>query len=85
MQIALTLAHMYPTATFNVVQYADGTTDIENWNHADPQPTMTDIESYWSANETAILEANQPQPTELDNVKKTLTDLSYDLMMNGVL
>lgn len=88
MQIALTLAHMCPGARFEVVQYADGNVVIENWKHTEPKPSKEEIEAHWVANEAAILEANNPQPSGLELLKKQQELMQAaidDIILGGML
>lgn len=81
MQLALTLTHMYPGAKFDVVQYADGTLVIEKWEHTDPQPTLEEVEAYWTENEQEITESIKPSKTELEILKETVDQLVLDNLM----
>lgn len=88
MQIAYTIAHMRPGAKFDVVEYADGSIEIENWEHEQSKPTKEEIEAHWLENETAIMEANKPQPSELDLLKQKQELMQVaidDLILGGMM
>lgn len=87
MQIALTLQHMFPNAVlcvdFDVEHTAGEEPKISKWNLEVPQPTVEEIQSHWTANEAAIMAANQPPKSELEILKETVDQLVLDNLMGG--
>lgn len=88
MQTCWTIEQMFPNANssnYEVMVYSDETWEITKWDLPDQKPIKEEIEAYWNANQQAILDANKPAASEVDLLKKQVADLSFQLMLNGVL
>lgn len=88
MQTFWTIQHMFPNANkgnVEVTVFPDESWEITKWNLPDSKPSKDDIINYWNTNQQAILDANQPPPTEIDDLKKQQADLTFSLMIKGVL
>lgn len=53
---------------------------ILRWNVEIPEPTEEELAQAWEA-----IKSEQPPLSEVEAVKKEMTDLVYELMMKGVL
>lgn len=79
---------MFPAANkdnVEVIMKPDGSWFISKWSLQETQPTQEDIISCWNANQQAILNANKPPLSEIEQIKKQQADLTFTLMMNGVI
>jgi hypothetical protein len=88
MEYYLTVKQMFPDVNLNntsIEVYPDGTWGITKWELPDQKPTNEEVEAYWNANQQAILDANKRAPSEIDDLKKQMADLSYTLIMAGVI
>lgn len=88
MQVVWAIYHMFPNANKDNVEvtvFPNGSWEITKWNLADLKPTKDDVISYWTTHEQEIMVVNQPAPTEIDLLKKQQADVTYQLMLNGVL
>lgn len=88
MQTFWTIQRMFPNATTEnvlVTVYGDGTWEITKWDLTDTKPTNQAVEDYWNANQQAILNANVPPLSDIESLKKQQADVTFQLMMNGVL
>jgi hypothetical protein len=83
--IALAVIHIYPHLQpgidFRVVS-ENGEQWIEEWNVADPKPTIEELDIAW-----ADYTANPPQPTlsPIEQLQKDQADLMFNLMLKGVI
>lgn len=91
MEIFSTIKHMFPDATIEnvtVILDTEGNWEIAKWDLPVLQPMKEEVETYWDTNKETILEANKPQPTELEQLKKQqdlIQSALDDLILGGAL
>lgn len=72
----------YPNLTINDIKLQDDGEGafVATWNSEDPKPTPEQLKT-WEAEDSKL-----PKPlTEIEETKKQITDLAFELMIKGVL
>lgn len=84
MELGLLMKYLYPNLEpfkdYLVMDKGEG--HILEWNTDSPKPTIEELQKAWEE-----YQVNLPvEPlSEIESLKKTITDLSFELMMKGVL
>jgi hypothetical protein len=86
LNITKTLKYIYPSIDISKIittSYTDGTFEIEKWDYEQPRPTNEQILSAWE--QCKNIPDPEPPLSEIEQLKKQQADLTFTLMMAGVI